>query len=148
MPNGEVFELVDVALLSDDLGRVSVPLAGGGEAGPFELHEGAVMTVALTFRLHQAVDGLTFTDTRRREGFTISSSPVALGSFRPGGPYEVHLPAERLPVGRAVCGVYEVTGVFTDGAGRELSREVHRFRIVHQPRLVHGGHPRDARAEA
>ncbi|WP_190344221.1 hypothetical protein [Streptomyces venezuelae] len=140
MPNNAVnavFELVDVALVSDELGRLTVPL-DGRDAGPFELPEGAVVTVALSFRVHREVDGLSFTLNRWREGYLVSSNQIPVGSFRPGGPYEVHLPAERLPVGRAACGVYDVTGIFTDGDGRELSRESHSFRIVHQPRLVHG----------
>ncbi|MFG2292260.1 hypothetical protein [Streptomyces sp. NPDC048603] len=139
MVTDETFELVDVALQSEELGRLTVPLSAPAP-GPFELPEGAVVSVALTFHLREAVDGLCFVDTRRREGRVVARTRTALGSFRPGGPYEILLPAERLPVGRAECGTYEVTGTFVDAEGRELSQESHRFRIVHQPRILHRRH--------
>ncbi|MFF5449451.1 hypothetical protein [Streptomyces sp. NPDC012888] len=130
------FELLDVALVSDEIGRLTVPL-DGREQGPFELPEGAVVSVALTFRLGRDIDGLVFTDTRLRDGYVVSATQIPLGSYRAGGPYEVQLSAERLPVGRHECATYEVTGSFSDALRRVLCTESHRFRIVHQPRAVH-----------
>ncbi|WP_405861687.1 hypothetical protein OG361_40035 [Streptomyces sp. NBC_00090] len=127
-----LFELLNVALTSEEWGTHIVPPdARGGE--PVELPEGAVLTVALTFRVAEAIDGLAVEETRRYGGNVIGTTRTALGGFRAGGPYEIQLPSERLPVGRASCGTYEVTARFVAADGRELARESHRFRIVHRP---------------
>jgi hypothetical protein len=125
------FELWHVRLAPDDRGTGVLPLDGEGD--PVELPEGGTISVALTFRVGEEVDGLVFEETRRYAGKVIGTTRTTLGGYRAGGPYEVHLPPERLPVGRANCGVYEVTGRFTDSEGRVLGRERHRFRLVHQP---------------
>ncbi|MFJ3584649.1 hypothetical protein ACIPPS_20820 [Streptomyces sp. NPDC090127] len=125
-----VFELMDVALVSDEFGRFPVPL-GTERPEAVELPEGAVVGVALTFRTDEGVDGLSFEEERSHAGNLIATAHNVLGGFRAGGPYEIQLPAERLPVGRG-CGTYEVTGRFLDAEGRELARESHRFRIVHR----------------
>ncbi|MGW0122048.1 hypothetical protein [Streptomyces sp. NPDC003327] len=136
------FTLLDVSLYTDELGRLAVPLArlrgGGAEPPTLDLPEGAVLGVGLRFRLGRDVDGLAFEETRTRawalsvEGESLSATRTVLGGFRAGGPYELRLPPERLPVGREGCAVYEVTGRFTDGEGHELARERHRFRVVHR----------------
>ncbi|GAA3387578.1 hypothetical protein GCM10017752_04240 [Streptomyces roseoviridis] len=130
------FELLDVSLYTEELGRLEVPLredGPGGDPEPLTLPEGAVVSVGLTFRLGREIDGVAFEDSRFRDGAVLGSTRTVLGGFRAGGPYEVRLPAERLPVGRAHCGIYEVTGRFTDGGGQELALERHRVRVVHQP---------------
>ncbi|MGW6570139.1 hypothetical protein [Streptomyces sp. NPDC054975] len=125
-----VFQLMGVALVSDEFGRIAVPLSSEGREA-VELPEGAVIGVALSFLTGEEVDGLTFVEERSHEGQVIATARNVLGGFRPGGPYEIQLPAERLPIGRG-CGTYEVTGRFLDAEGRELARESHRFRIVHR----------------
>ncbi|WP_137990788.1 hypothetical protein [Streptomyces vilmorinianum] len=147
-----VFELMGVALVSDELGRVAVPLDTGGRE-VVDLPEGAVVSVALTFRVGEEVDGLAFEEERWRAGHLVATTRSALGGFRPGGPYEIELPAERLPVGRASCGTYDVRGRFTDAEDRELARESHRLRIVHQrpsaaPRGVRRRHRSTTAAQA
>ncbi|MGW6393259.1 hypothetical protein ACWFR1_22725 [Streptomyces sp. NPDC055103] len=126
------FELLDVALASDewDMRTLSLDTRGGE---PLVLCEGAVISVVLTFRVKGAVDGLTPEETRRYGGNVIGTTRTALGGFRTGGPYELRLPPERMPLGRANCGTYEVTGRFIDPDGRELTRESHRFRITPRP---------------
>ncbi|MEV5969560.1 hypothetical protein [Streptomyces sp. NPDC051921] len=131
------FTLLGVCLHTEGLGPVEVPLRDTVEREPLVLPEGAVVSVGLTFRLGQEIDGLAFEDTRAWDGVTIASTRTVLGGFRPGGPYEVRLPAERLPVGRAHCGVYEVTGRFTDADGRELAFERHRLMVEHLPAPPH-----------
>lgn len=128
------FELVDVSLHTEELGTFVVPLLGHEETEPVELPEGAVVSVGLTFRLGRPIDTVVFEDTRERDGAMLGNTRTVLGGFRPGGPYEVRLPPERLPVGRAHCGVYVVTGRFSDGDDdRELAVERHRIRVTHQP---------------
>ncbi|MEU6932919.1 hypothetical protein [Streptomyces sp. NPDC046374] len=126
------FELVDFSLHAEELGRLEVDLPGGADRMPLPLPEGAVVTVGITFRLGRDIDGLAFEETRTMDGTVLSTARTVLGGFRTGGPYEVRLPPERLPVGRAHCGVYEVTCRFTDGDGRELAALHHRMRLVHQ----------------
>ncbi|MFF8375687.1 hypothetical protein ACF07V_06115 [Streptomyces sp. NPDC015661] len=127
------FELVDVSLYTEDLGRFRVPLTDGTASAPVTLPEGTVINVGITFRLGRDIDGLTLEETRVRDGTVVSTARTVLGGFRTGGPYELRLPAERLPVGRAHCGEYEVTSRFTDAGGRELVTLRHRLRLVHQP---------------
>ncbi|MFI6417282.1 hypothetical protein ACIBG6_07695 [Streptomyces sp. NPDC050842] len=126
------FELLDVALASDGWGTRTVSLdTRGGK--PVALPEGAVISVAFTFQVKGGVDGLTLEETRRYGGQVIGTTRTALGGFRTGGPYELRLPPERMPVARANCGTYEVTGRFIAPDGHELARESHRFRIVPPP---------------
>ncbi|MFE7547902.1 rho GDP-dissociation inhibitor [Streptomyces gardneri] len=129
------FGLVNLALASDEWGTRVVPVDTRRRV-PVELAEGAVVALALTFRVDEAVDGLAFEETRRFDGGVVGTTRTVLGGFRAGGPYEVRLPPERLPIGRASHGTYEVTGRFVDGAGREHAREVHRFRIVPSEKWV------------
>ncbi|MFE6105047.1 hypothetical protein ACFVQ4_34585 [Streptomyces laurentii] len=129
----EDFELLDLSLYVEDGGRLAVPLGDARAEAPLEVPEGAVVSVGLTFRLGRNIDAVVFEDTRDWDGAPIGTSRTVLGGFRCGGPYEVRLPPERLPVGRAHCGVYGVTGRFTDGAGRPLTEEHHRIRVAHPP---------------
>ncbi|MEU7028413.1 hypothetical protein AB0A60_17180 [Streptomyces sp. NPDC046275] len=138
------FELVDLSLHTEELGRFRVPLREGTASAPVTLPEGTVINVGLTFRLGREIDGLTLEETRVRDGTVVSTARTVLGGFRTGGPYEVRLPAERLPVGRAHCGEYEVTSRFTDGTGRELVTLRHRLRLVHQPAPDPGRDPAPA----
>ncbi|MFG2331643.1 hypothetical protein ACGFMM_18655 [Streptomyces sp. NPDC048604] len=127
------FELIDVSLVSDGFERLHLPL--GEERGePVALPAGAVVSVVLAFRTEAEIDGLKFDETRYSDdGNRIAACTHTLGGFRAGGPYEVRLPPERLPVGPASGGRYDATGRFVDGDGRELARETHSFRIVPQP---------------
>ncbi|MEV6248772.1 hypothetical protein AB0M38_21560 [Streptomyces sp. NPDC051742] len=142
------FELLDISLYTEEPDRRVVPLrdpdtpdtpgtrdtpgAPDIPATP-ELPEGAVLSIGLTFRLGREIAGVAFEDSRVREGTVLATTRTVLGGFRTGGPYEVRLPPERLPVGRAYRGVYELTGRFTDGDGRELQVVHRRLSVVHQP---------------
>ncbi|WP_418955557.1 hypothetical protein [Streptomyces tritici] len=126
------FDLMDVTLVSEDFGRLDVPLRGD-KREPVALPAGAVVAVVLSFRTDTEIDGLKFEETRSREGRRLTALTHMLGGFRAGGPYEVRLPAERLPVGPASWGTYEATGRFLDGDGRELAQETHSFRIEPPP---------------
>ncbi|MGW4051398.1 hypothetical protein ACWENA_11250 [Streptomyces sp. NPDC004779] len=124
--------LLDVSLHTEERGRLPVPLGGGAvEAVPPALAEGTVVSVGLTFRLGREVDALTFEEVCARDGRVLETTRTLLGGFRRGGPYEVWLPPRRMPVGRAHCGLYRITGRLTDGDGRELAREDHHVRLVH-----------------
>ncbi|MFD8012969.1 hypothetical protein [Streptomyces sp. NPDC058955] len=124
--------LLDVSLHTEEQGRLPVALGGGAvDAAPLVLGEGTVVSLGLTFRLGGEVDGLTFEEERARDGRVLATTRTLLGDFRRGGPYEVWLPPQRMPVGRAHCGVYRMSGRLTDGAGRELAREDHALRLVH-----------------
>ncbi|MFD4372898.1 hypothetical protein [Streptomyces sp. NPDC058486] len=125
-------ELVDLALVSDELGTFTVPLAGPDADVPHELPEGAAVSIALAFRLTADIDGLVFETIRTRGGEEPAVRRDVLGGFRSGGPYEIRLPPERLPQGRAHCGMYEVAGRFIDAAGREHAQANLRFTIVHR----------------
>ncbi|MFG2642040.1 hypothetical protein ACGFYP_13865 [Streptomyces sp. NPDC048370] len=125
-----VFQLMGVDLVSDEFGRIAVPLSAKGRE-VVDVPEGTVVGVALTFRTGKEIDGLTFVEERSHEGRVIATDRSVLGGFRPGGPYEIQLSTERLPVGRG-CGTYDVTGRFLDAEGKELARESHSFRIVHR----------------
>ncbi|MET7758114.1 hypothetical protein ABZT27_25935 [Streptomyces sp. NPDC005389] len=125
-------ELLGLALVSDELGTFTVPLEGAGADIPYELPEGAVVSVALTFRLAADTDGLLFETVRVGEGEEPVARRIALGSFRAGGPYEIRLPPERLPLGRAHRGTYDVTARMSDAAGTEHARVEHRFTLVHR----------------
>ncbi|MFD5328486.1 hypothetical protein [Streptomyces sp. NPDC127092] len=136
------FELLDLSLHTEELGRLEVPRSDRpGEAEPIVVPEGTVISVGLTFRLDQEVDGLAFEESLVMEGKVLATTRTVLGGFRTGGPYEVRLPPERLPVGRAHCGVYTVTGRFTDGDGRDLGEESYRMRLEHRPAPKPGPHP-------
>ncbi|MFG3192849.1 hypothetical protein [Streptomyces omiyaensis] len=130
--SGSGFRLLDVSLHTDGRGRLRVALGGGSaDTAPLLLSEGSVVSVGLTFRLEREVDGLAFEAERARDGLVLAATRTLLGGFRRGGPYEVRLPPERMPVGRTHCGLYRVTGRLTDGRGHELARESHRVRLVH-----------------
>ncbi|MFC4611424.1 hypothetical protein ACFO9E_27060 [Streptomyces maoxianensis] len=129
-------ELVSVTLQAE--GRegldVSLPEPGKSQStlleAPFALKEGAEVRITLAFRLAQAVERLKFTVVRKRHGAMIGTTEVMLGSYRPGGPYEVVLPPERLPTGRLARDTYQVTGTFTNSDGEELGHEAHCFEIT------------------
>ncbi|MFJ6516694.1 Rho GDP-dissociation inhibitor [Streptomyces filamentosus] len=125
----DLLSLLDVSLHTEDRGRIGVPLED--EAEPLVLAEGTVVSLGLTFRLGEAVDGLVFEEEHARDGGVVDRTRTVLGGFRRGGPYEVWLPPRRLPIGRAHCGLYRVGGRLTDGSGRELARTGHRLRLVH-----------------
>ncbi|MFH8576933.1 hypothetical protein [Streptomyces zaomyceticus] len=125
-------ELMELTLVSDELGTFTVPLEGPGDDIPHELPEGAVVSLTMTFRLGVDTDGLIFETLRVREGEDPVARRSALGSFRAGGPYEIRLPPERLPLGRAHCGTYDVTARMSDAAGIEHARVRHRFTLVHR----------------
>lgn len=126
------FRLLDVSLHTEERGRLPVALGGGeADAVPLVLAEGTVVSVGLTFRLGFAVDALTFEEERARDGRVLATTRTLLGGFRRGGPYEVWLPPQRMPVGKTHCGLYRITGRLTDGHGLELAREHHHVRLVH-----------------
>ncbi|MER5311314.1 hypothetical protein ABT034_26395 [Streptomyces sp. NPDC002773] len=127
------FTLLDISLYTEEPDRRVVTLRGLDAPETPEIPEGAVLSVGLTFRLGREIEGVAFEDSRVREGKVLATVRTVLGGFRAGGPYEVRLPPERLPVGRAHRGVYELTGRFTDGDGRELTVAHHRIRVVCQP---------------
>ncbi|MEV6651876.1 hypothetical protein [Streptomyces sp. NPDC051219] len=137
-PIGSVqeFELLSVTLQAEGHEDIDVPLPVPGETSivprtaPFTLKEGAEVRVMLAFRLGKPVEGLTFTDVRHRQGSVIGCSEVLLGGYRPGGPYEVVLPPERLPIGHLARDTYEVTGTFVDSDGHILGHENHAFVIM------------------
>ncbi|NML50972.1 hypothetical protein HHL19_20930 [Streptomyces sp. R302] len=130
--SGPGFRLLDMSLHTEDEGRLVVDLGGrAGEAGPLRVPEGAVVSVGLTFQVGRAVDGLTFEEVRTGDDREPVVTRTPLGGFRRGGPYEVRLPPRRMPVGRAHCGLYEVTGRLTDGRGHELARADHELMLVH-----------------
>ncbi|MET9725011.1 hypothetical protein [Streptomyces zaomyceticus] len=126
-------ELMELTLVSDELGTFAVPLEGPGDATPHELPEGAVVSLAMTFRLGADTDGLIFETLRVGEGEDPVARRSALGSFRAGGPYEIRLPPERLPLGRAHRGTYDVTARMSDATGIEHARVSHRFILVPRP---------------
>lgn len=141
------FRLVGIALLSEEFGRMEVPLeapSDGTVPDPFDLPHGAVVTLALSFRTAVDVDGLVYTETRVRDGAVLSTIRTALGGYRAGGPYEIRMPPERLPNGRAAGNTYEVTGTFSDAAGHVLAAERHRFRLCEPGRGA--AHPVQAAA--
>ncbi|MFD7628815.1 hypothetical protein ACFV7Q_22745 [Streptomyces sp. NPDC059851] len=123
------FQLVDMALLTEGTDCQNKPAAERSD--PVELPEGALVTLCLVFRLGRDVDGLAYTETRVRDGTVEAAQETQLGSFRAGGPYEIHLQPERLPVGHASSGTYEVHGVFTDRHRRPLASAYRRYRITH-----------------
>ncbi|WP_159041666.1 hypothetical protein [Streptomyces aureus] len=123
-------ELMELAVVSDELGTFTVPLEGPDADVPHELPEGAVVSIALTFRLGADTNGLVFETVRVGEGEEPVARRAALGSFRAGGPYEIRLPPERLPLGRAHCGMYDVTARMSDVAGVEHAQVKHRFTLV------------------
>ncbi|MFH9725102.1 hypothetical protein ACH4M4_19355 [Streptomyces sp. NPDC017254] len=125
-------ELMALTLVSGELGTFTVPLEGPGGDIPYELPGGSVVSIALTFRLGADTDGLIFETIRVGEGEDPVGTRSALGSFRAGGPYEIRLPPERLPLGRAHCGTYDVTARISDAAGVEHARVKHRFTLVHR----------------
>ncbi|MFF1512211.1 hypothetical protein [Streptomyces sp. NPDC058326] len=127
------FELLDISLYTEEPDRRVVSLRAGDAPETPEIPEGAVLSVGLTFRLGREIEGVAFEDSRVREGTVLATVRTVLGGFRTGGPYEVRLPQERLPVGRAHRGVYELTGRFTAGDGRELAVVHRRIRVVCQP---------------
>ncbi|MFE6816680.1 hypothetical protein [Streptomyces sp. NPDC057677] len=129
---GSSVELMELTLVSDELGTFTVPLGGPGRDIPYELPGGAVVSIVLTFRLGSDTDGLIFETIRVREGEQPLTRRSALGSFRTGGPYEIRLPPERLPLGRGHCGTYDVTARMSDAAGIEHARVKHRFTLVHR----------------
>ncbi|MEU5811705.1 hypothetical protein [Streptomyces sp. NPDC047718] len=125
------FQLVDMALLTEHEGCSGRPGSAHPErSDPVELPEGALVTLCLVFRLGRDVDGLAYTETRVRDGTVEAAQETQLGGFRAGGPYEIHLQPERLPVGHAAAGTYEVHGVFTDRHRRPLASAYRRYRIA------------------
>ncbi|MFK0257121.1 hypothetical protein [Streptomyces sp. NPDC090445] len=126
------FHLVDMALHAEGEG---CPGTGPRpeRSDPVELPEGALVTLCIVFRLGRDVDGLAYTETRVRDGTVEAAQETQLGGFRAGGPYEIHLQPERLPMGHAAIGAYEVHGVFTDRHRRPLASAYRRYRIVPAP---------------
>ncbi|MFF5923784.1 hypothetical protein ACFY8C_36500 [Streptomyces flavochromogenes] len=123
-------ELTELAFVSDELGTFTVPLDGEAAGLSHELPEGAVVSIALTFRLGADTDGLVFETVRVGQGEEPVARRAALGGFRAGGPYEIRLPPERLPLGRAHCGTYDMTARLSDVAGIEHAQVKHRFTLV------------------
>ncbi|WP_345043885.1 hypothetical protein [Streptomyces sannanensis] len=139
VPAGDTpqFELLSVSLHAEGHVEMAVRLPVPGEAesapqtAPFVLKEGAEIRVTLIFRIgKRPVEGLKFVEERKRHGSGIATSEVLLGSYRPGGPYEVVLPAEHLPTGHLARDTYQVTGTFVDTDGHVLGRETHSFEIA------------------
>lgn len=141
-PTGDTrqFELLSVTLHSEgcddrvDDHVVALPAPGESEAvpksPPFTLKEGSDIRITLVFRTGRDIEGLKFVDVRKRQGAVVSRNEVMLGSYRPGGPYELALPLERLPIGHLARDTYEVTGMFVDADDNVLGYETHSFEIT------------------
>ncbi|MFD7445484.1 hypothetical protein [Streptomyces sp. NPDC059909] len=135
------FELVAVTIQVE--GRPDIPVLLPPEdrgdpdderpqPAPLTLREGTEFRVRLAFsvRSRHDIDGLRYIDERSRQGVTMTHRETLLGDYRPGGPYEIVLPAEHLPTGHLARDVYQVTGTFVDKEGQELGRETHSFEIT------------------
>lgn len=137
-PTGDTrqFELLGVTLHAEGHEDHVVALPGPGESEavpkspPFTLKEGSDIRITLVFRTGRDIEGLKFVDVRKRHGAVVGMSEVMLGSYRPGGPYELALPLERLPIGHLARDTYEVTGTFVDAHDNVLGRETHSFEIT------------------
>ncbi|GFH38160.1 hypothetical protein [Streptomyces pacificus] len=132
------FELLGMTIQVE--GRPDMPVRltppDGGSAGPpsapLVLREGSEFRVRLEFVVGSGRDleGLRFVDERTRQGVTVGRQEILLGDYRRGGPYEIVLPPERLPIGHMARDVYQVTGTIADKDGRILGRESHSFEIT------------------
>ncbi|MFJ6631997.1 hypothetical protein ACIQMR_11460 [Streptomyces sp. NPDC091376] len=132
------FELLAVTIQVEGRPDMPVRLAPAPERGsepppaPLVLREGAEFRVGLKFAVGSGYDlaGLRFIDERTRQGVTVGHQEILLGDYRHGGPYEIVLPPERLPIGHMARDVYQVTGTFVDKEGRVLGCETHSFEIT------------------
>lgn len=129
----QVVELMELTLVSDELGTFTVPLEGTDDAITHEVPEGTVISLAVTFRLGADTDGLVVETLRVGEGEDPVARRNVLGGYRAGGPYEIRLPSERLPLGRSHWGPYDVTARMSDAAGVEHARVSHHFTLVPRP---------------
>lgn len=137
-PTGDIrpFELLSVTLQAEGYDEMAVALPAPDESGavsqppPFPIREGTDIRITLVFRIGRAVEGLKYVDLRKRQGSEVSRTEVLLGSYRPGGPYELTLPPERLPIGHLARDTYEVTGTFVDADDNVLGHETHSFEIT------------------
>ncbi|TQK49905.1 RHO protein GDP dissociation inhibitor [Streptomyces sp. SLBN-118] len=118
------YEETAVPLLRAD-GHVHRPPA------PVKLREGAECRAVLTFRVAgDAVDGLKVVHEWWKGGTEVARREVLLGDFRVGGPYEVVLPAERLPSGPGARGLYEARARLIDDIHRILGEQAYTFEIT------------------
>ncbi|MER6997924.1 hypothetical protein [Streptomyces sp. NPDC000410] len=133
------FEILAVTIQLEGRPDIPVPLPPAdtpeddwSPPAPLVLKEGADFRVRLEFRVRSPEDlvGLKFVDERHRRGVPVAHQEIHLGDYRPGGPYEVVLPSERLPMGHVARDVYDATGTFLDGEGRVLGQERHSFEIT------------------
>ncbi|AWK12243.1 hypothetical protein SSP531S_37860 [Streptomyces spongiicola] len=132
------FELLSVTIQVEGRPDMHVRLAPPEDGGagppppPLVLREGSEFRVRLEFAVGSGRDleGLRFVDERTRQGVTVGHQEILLGDYRRGGPYEIVLPPERLPIGHMARDVYQVTGTFADKDGRLLGCESHSFEIT------------------
>ncbi|MEU2159803.1 hypothetical protein QRN89_31425 [Streptomyces chengbuensis] len=132
------FELLGVTIQVEGRPDMPVRLAPAQGPGaepppaPLVLREGSEFRVRLEFAVGAGRDleGLRFIDERTRQGMTVGHQEILLGDYRRGGPYEIVLPPERLPIGHMARDVYQVTGTFADKEGRILGCESHSFEIT------------------
>jgi hypothetical protein len=128
-PVGDIsqFELLSVTLYAEGHDDPLVPPLPGS---PVVLKEGAEIRIKLIFRIGRPVEGLKFVAGRERQGSVVGITEVTLGCYRPGGPYEVVLPPERLPSGHLARDTYQLRGTFVDADRHVLGEESHSFRIA------------------
>ncbi|MGW7369971.1 hypothetical protein ACWGI8_42760 [Streptomyces sp. NPDC054841] len=133
------FELLGVTIQVEGHADMPVPVPSAEHPDavpppptPLVLREGAEFRVRLEFGVGSGHDleGLRFIDERTRQGVTVGHQEILLGDYRSGGPYEIVLPPERLPIGHMARDTYQVTGTFVDVTGRILGRETHSFEIT------------------
>ncbi|MFI8288031.1 hypothetical protein EAO71_33550 [Streptomyces sp. ms191] len=130
---GSGVELIRLSLrFAEPDAPVAVPVAPAGEEpDAFPLREGIECRAVVEFQvLGRQATGLRVVDRRLRDGVAVGGREVALGDFRHGGPYELSLPPERLPIGPRARGVYEVRVALVDGGDHVLARRVYRFEIT------------------
>lgn len=132
------FELLAVAILVEGHPDMPVRLPAPEDprseppSEPLVLREGAEFRLRLEFGVgsRHDIEGLRYIDERTRQGVTVGHQEILLGDYRAGGPYEIVLPPERLPIGHMARDTYEVTGTFVDVHGHVLGRETHSFEIA------------------
>jgi Rho GDP-dissociation inhibitor len=101
-----------------------------GPPSPVVLREGTECRAVLTFRVTgSAVESLKVVDVWWKDGVEVARREVLLGDFRADGPYEVVLPAQRMPRGPGAPGLYEARVRMTDADDRIHAEQAYSFEI-------------------